>query len=90
MDVEKMADFLLAPIESFVEYCDFGRLLSAGKTSGVLDAIASAGIFFVTPGYDVWKDVCDSGRNSFISRSRKGIKRSLQKNVDPDIFHRIK
>ena len=37
MDVEKVAEFLPAPIESFLENCDFGRFLSAGKTSGVLE-----------------------------------------------------
>ena len=37
MDVERVAEFLPAPIESFLENCDFGRLLSAGKTSGVLE-----------------------------------------------------
>ena len=37
----------------------------------VRDAIASAGVFFVTPGYDVWKDVCDPGVASFVSLSRK-------------------
>ena len=37
----------------------------------VRDAIASAGIFFVTPGFDVWKDVCDPGVASFVSLSRK-------------------
>ena len=36
MDVEKAAEFPSAPIESFLENCDFDRLLSAGKTSGVL------------------------------------------------------
>ena len=37
MNVEKVAEFPPAPIESFLENCDFGRLLSAGKTSGVLE-----------------------------------------------------
>ena len=51
-------------------YCP--RLFFTESTLGaVRDAIASAGIFFVTPGYHVWKDVCDPGVASFVSLSRK-------------------
>ena len=45
--------------------------------AAVRDAIASAGIFFVTPGYDVWKDVCDPGVASFVSLSRKAYDTNL-------------
>ena len=37
MGVKKVAEFSTAPIDSFLENCDFGRLLSAGKTGGVLE-----------------------------------------------------
>ena len=51
-------------------YCP--RLFLTESTLGtVRDAIASAGISFVTPGYDVWKGVCDPEVASFVSRSRK-------------------
>ena len=51
-------------------YCP--RLFFTESTLGaVRDAIASAGVFFATPGYDVWKDVCDPGVASFVSLSRK-------------------
>ena len=50
----------------------FPRLFFTESTLGaVRDAIASAGVFFVTPGYDVWKDVCDPGVASFVSLGRK-------------------
>ena len=51
--------------------------LTESTLGAVRDAIASAGIIFVTPGYNVWKDVCDSGMASFISRSRKIYDTSL-------------
>ena len=37
MDPEKLVEFPIAPIESFLENCAFGRSLSAGKTTGVLE-----------------------------------------------------
>ena len=37
IDVKRGADFPTAPIDSFLENCDFGRLLSSGKTSGALE-----------------------------------------------------
>ena len=60
-----MQSYVLSP-----GYCP--RLFFTESTLGaVRDAIASAGIFLVTPGYDVWKDVCDPGVASFVSLSRK-------------------
>ena len=45
--------------------------LTESTLGAVREAIASAGMFFVTPGYDVWEGVCDPRVASFVSRSRK-------------------
>ena len=37
----------------------------------VRDAIVTAGIFYITPGYDLWKNYCDPGVDSFIANYRK-------------------
>ena len=68
-------------VQSYVSIPGFcpQSFFTESTLGAVRSTIDSAGIFVVTPAYDVWKDDCDSGVDSFVVQCRTSYDEYLSK-----------